>query len=88
MVQAAHQTGDHGDPRAADARQQRADLGHADHTGFFEVDTGDQPSWTVQLTESADQTPMQPLQSRVPMLQTPPTAGRPGAPTPPSRSRN
>src|SRR5216117_2162834 len=59
-----------------------------DRTGFFGVDTGDQPSWTVQLTESADQTPMQPLQSRVPMLQTPPTAGRPGAPTPPSRSRN
>ena len=41
-----------------------------DRTGFFEVDTGDQPSWTVQLTESADQVPMQPLQSRVPMLQT------------------
>ena len=59
-----------------------------DRTGFFEVDTGDQPSWTVQLTESADQTPMQPLQSRVPMLQTPPTAGRPCAPTPPSRNRN
>jgi uncharacterized membrane protein len=59
-----------------------------DRTGFFEVDTGDQPSWTVQLTESADQAPMQPLQSRVPMLQTPPSAGRPGAPTPPSRSRN
>ena len=46
-----------------------------DRTGFFEVDTGDQPSWTVQLTESADQAPMQPLQSRVPMLQTPATAG-------------
>ncbi len=59
-----------------------------DRTGFFEVDTGDQPSWTVQLTESADQAPMQPLQSRVPMLQTPPSAGRPGTPTPPSRSRN
>jgi uncharacterized membrane protein len=59
-----------------------------DRTGFFEVDTGDQPSWTVQLTESADQAPMQPLQSRVPMLQTPPPAGRPGQPTPPSRSRN
>ncbi len=59
-----------------------------DRTGFFEVDTGDQPSWTVQLTESADQAPMQPLQSRVPMLQTPPPAGRPGMPTPPSRSRN
>jgi uncharacterized membrane protein len=60
-----------------------------DRTGFFEVDTGDQSSWTVQLTESADQVPMQPLQSRVPMLQqTPPAAGRP-SPTPPaSRSRN
>jgi uncharacterized membrane protein len=59
-----------------------------DRSGFFEVDTGDQPSWTVQLTESADQVPMQPLQSRVPMLQTPPAAGRPGTPPPPSRSRN
>jgi uncharacterized membrane protein len=59
-----------------------------DRTGFFEVDTGDQPSWTVQLTESADQVPMQPLQSRVPMLQTPPAAGRPGTPPPPPRSRN
>jgi uncharacterized membrane protein len=59
-----------------------------DRTGFFEVDTGDQPSWTVQLTESADEAPMQPLQSRVPMLQTPPAAGRPAAPTPPPRSRN
>jgi hypothetical protein len=60
-----------------------------DRTGFFEVDTGDQPSWTVQLTESADQAPMQPLQSRVPMLQTtPPAAGRPVMPPPPPRSRN
>src|SRR5215510_10484585 len=59
-----------------------------DRGGFFEVDTGDQPSWTVQLTESADQAPMQPLQSRVPMLQTPPAANRPGTPTPPARNRN
>jgi uncharacterized membrane protein len=58
-----------------------------DRTGFFEVDTGDQPSWTVQLTESADQVPMQALQSRVPMLQTPPAAARQGIP-PPARSRN
>jgi uncharacterized membrane protein len=58
-----------------------------DRTGFFEVDTGDQPSWTVQLTESADQVPMQPLQSRVPMLQTTPPASRqPAAPA--ARSRN
>jgi uncharacterized membrane protein len=26
-----------------------------DRTGFFEVDTGEQRSWTVQLTESAEQ---------------------------------
>ena len=59
-----------------------------DRTGFFEVDTGDQSSWTVQLTESADQVPMQALQSRVPMLQGPPAAGRPGMTPPASRSRN
>ena len=28
-----------------------------DRTGFFEVDTGEQRSWTVQLTESTDQAP-------------------------------
>ena len=39
-----------------------------DRTGFFEVDTGEQPSWTVQLTESAEQAPLQPLQSRVPLV--------------------
>src|SRR5215211_7921787 len=55
-----------------------------DRTGFFEVDTGDQPSWTVQLTESADQVPMQPLQSRVPMLQNTPPAGRQRRPLPPA----
>jgi uncharacterized membrane protein len=59
-----------------------------DRTGFFEVDTGDQPSWTVQLTESADQVPMQALQSRVPMLQTPPAPGRPGVAPPAPRNRN
>jgi len=59
-----------------------------DRTGFFEVDTGEQPSWTVQLTESSDQAPQQPLQSRVPMLQTPPATGRPSPPAPPSRSKN
>ena len=26
-----------------------------DRTGFFEVDTSEQRSWTVQLTESTDQ---------------------------------
>lgn len=28
-----------------------------DRTGFFEVDTGEQRSWTVQLTETAEQSP-------------------------------
>jgi uncharacterized membrane protein len=32
-----------------------------DRTGFFEVDTGEQRAWTVQLTDSAEQPPAQPL---------------------------
>ena len=39
-----------------------------DRTGFFEVDTGEQRVWTVQLTESTEQSPPRPLQ--------PPTAGQ------------
>jgi len=41
-----------------------------DRTGFFEVDTGEQRSWTVQLTDSAEQkssskpTPRAPPRSR------------------------
>ena len=34
-----------------------------DRTGFFEVDTSEQRSWTVQLTDSAEQTPDRPLPS-------------------------
>jgi uncharacterized membrane protein len=30
-----------------------------DRTGFFEVDTSEQRSWTVQLTEATEQTPQQ-----------------------------
>ena len=61
-----------------------------ERTGFFEVDTTEQPSWTVQLTESAELPPQQPLQSRTPSLQPPPAApARPGAaPSTPSRSKN
>lgn len=53
-----------------------------ERTGFFEVDTGEQSSWTVQLTESADQAPATPLtpdvssndpRSRAPTGSTPPT---------------
>jgi uncharacterized membrane protein len=59
-----------------------------DRTGFFEIDTGEQPSWTVQLTESADQAPLQPLQSRSPLYQGAPPGSRPSAVPPASRSRN
>ena len=34
-----------------------------DRTGFFEVDTGEQRAWTVQLTESSEQAPSHPLPS-------------------------
>jgi uncharacterized membrane protein len=44
-----------------------------DRTGFFEVDTTEQRSWTVQLTESTDQ-PAQPGQPFTPQGVTPPTA--------------
>jgi uncharacterized membrane protein len=59
-----------------------------DRTGYFEVDTGDQPSWTVQLTETADQVPMQPLQSRGPLM-TPPAPGtKPATPPPAPKGKN
>jgi uncharacterized membrane protein len=38
-----------------------------DRTGFFEVDTGEQSAWTVQLTESSEtRTPSAPLMSTPP----------------------
>ena len=37
-----------------------------DRTGYFEVDTGEQRSWTVQLTESTDQPGQQLPQSVAP----------------------
>ena len=46
-----------------------------DRTGFFEVDTGEQRTWTVQLTESAEQMPQRPLAPGVPMI---PGPGRQG----------
>ena len=50
-----------------------------DRTGFFEVDTSEQRSWTVQLTDSAEQTPDRPLQPRTPGPSRPPSV----APTTP-----
>jgi uncharacterized membrane protein len=49
-----------------------------DRTGFFEVDTGEQPSWTVQLTEPAELAPKPPVQTRAP----PPTTPAPAPATP------
>src|ERR1700755_2145461 len=45
-----------------------------DRTGFFEVDTGDQRAWTVQLTDANEQ----PAQQRVPGI--PGTVGPGGVP--------
>jgi uncharacterized membrane protein len=50
-----------------------------DRTGFFEVDTTEQRSWTVQLTDSAEQTPDRPLTPRAPGPSRPPSV----APTSP-----
>jgi uncharacterized membrane protein len=59
-----------------------------DRTGFFEVDTGEQPAWTVQLTDSAEAAPQQPLQSRAPVVQPPPTSRRSPASSTSPRSKN
>lgn len=65
-----------------------------DRTGFFEVDTGEQRAWTVQLTETSEQPP------KLPGIPGPPgpapgapgagfpalpnnPGGQPGSPTPP-----
>ena len=48
-----------------------------ERAGFFEVDTIEQRSWTVQLTESTEQAPSRPLQPQVPA--SPPTGADPRA---------
>ncbi|CAN5311962.1 DUF1036 domain-containing protein [soil metagenome] len=53
-----------------------------DRTGFFEVDTGEQRAWTVQLTESSEQNP--PRLPGVPGPSGPPgQGGLPGMPNSP-----
>ncbi|MBN8969773.1 MAG: DUF1036 domain-containing protein [Rhizobiales bacterium] len=47
-----------------------------DRTGYFEVDTGEQRSWTVQLTETAEQNVPR---SGLPGLPNAPPNGQPGA---------
>jgi uncharacterized membrane protein len=63
-----------------------------DRTGFFEVDTGEQRAWTVQLTESSEQSPQHPLPSGNGLPPPPPPTGAratpgaanaPGSMTPP-----
>ncbi len=54
-----------------------------DRTGFFEVDTGDQRAWTVQLTESSEQAKPGPALPGLPNTPTdgaPPLASPPGLP--------
>jgi uncharacterized membrane protein len=52
-----------------------------DRTGFFEVDTGEQRAWTVQLTETNEQPP--PRLPGVPGPVGPPGQGFPGMPNAP-----
>src|SRR5271166_3440818 len=63
-----------------------------DRTGFFEVDTGEQAAWTVQLTESSEQAPQRPLSAGSALGPQPPApSGAPvpaaGAPSPPATGR-
>jgi uncharacterized membrane protein len=51
-----------------------------DQTGFFEVDTSEQRSWTVQLTDNAEQKPARPLPQRTPPVTQRPPVAAPSAP--------
>ncbi|HEX5509336.1 MAG TPA: DUF1036 domain-containing protein [Pseudolabrys sp.] len=51
-----------------------------DRTGFFEVDTGQQRSWTVQLTDTAEQAPDRPARARTPSATQRPPAANPSTP--------
>jgi uncharacterized membrane protein len=54
-----------------------------DRTGFFEVDTGEQRAWTVQLTESSEQPVQKTPQASNPISVLPPAgATAPAATTP------
>jgi uncharacterized membrane protein len=55
-----------------------------DRSGFFEVDTGEQRAWTVQLTESSEQPSQKPPPSTGPVSANPPSAGTPNAASPPA----
>jgi uncharacterized membrane protein len=52
-----------------------------DRTGFFEVDTGEQRAWTVQLTESSEQASPRAMPQGAPINPAPPAAaGQPATP--------
>ncbi|MFL9827097.1 DUF1036 domain-containing protein [Rhodoplanes sp. SY1] len=59
-----------------------------DRTGFFEVDTGEQQTWTVQLTDSNEQSSQRPTGAPPPppgspsFMAVPPAQGRPPSPQP------
>lgn len=57
-----------------------------DRTGFFEVDTGEQRSWTVQLTDSTEQLPQRPPGAGPGLMPLPPASQGP-ARTPGTPSR-
>src|SRR5258706_11875195 len=57
-----------------------------DRTGFFEVDTGDQPSWPVRLTKLPPKTPSPPCNPAVPVCRTLPPPAGPAAPPLPART--
>ncbi len=54
-----------------------------DRTGFFEVDTGEQRAWTVQLTESSEQPAQKPPPAANQTSRPPPAAPTPTAAAPP-----
>jgi uncharacterized membrane protein len=56
-----------------------------DRTGFFEVDTGEQRAWTVQLTETNEQSP---LNDTLPSFTQPQTGTRPFLTPPASGNGN
>ena len=66
-----------------------------DRTGFFEVDTGEQRAWTVQLTDANEQTPQPRLPGMpapvgpggVPGLPNGPPATPPAPPSPPAGNK-
>jgi uncharacterized membrane protein len=56
-----------------------------DRTGFFEVDTGEQRTWTVQLTDTAESPQQRPLTPGAPVLPTPGRQGPSPVPRAPAR---